>query len=186
VIPFPDKKYKIIYADPPWQYENKKTGGSNSSGSEQKYETMSYEELANLPIQSITDEDCILFLWATIPLLPLGVSLMNDWGFKYKTSLVWFKSNSYGLGYWFRGMTEILLIGVSGKVKPFRSQMPNCISCPIQKHSKKPDRFRQIISSITKDLQPRIELFARMKIHGWDTWGNDNNLNNEPLEMFNQ
>lgn len=184
MIPFPDKKYKIIYCDCPWQYDNKKTGGSNSSGASQQYDTMSYEELANLPVPSISDKNCVMFMWATVPLLPTGISLLKEWGFEYKTSVCWFKENSYGLGYWFRGMYEILLIGVKGKVKPFKAQIPNVISCPIQKHSRKPDRFRKIIETVTKNETPRIELFARTKIHGWDTWGNDEKLNQQPLEVY--
>ena len=181
---FPQKKYKIIYADPPWQYDNKRTGGTHSSGASQKYKTLNYDELASLPIQAISDDVCVLFQWATIPLLHVGIKMMSEWGFEYKTSLIWFKENSYGLGYWFRGMVEVLLIGTKGKVTPFKSQMPNLISCPIQKHSKKPDRFRKLIEHVTHNQTPRIELFARTKIHGWDVWGNDEKLEAQPLEAF--
>lgn len=182
---FPNKKYGVIYADPPWQYDNKRTGGTHKSGAGQKYRTMNYDELAKLPIQQISDANCILFQWATVPLLPAGINLLSDWGFEYKTSLIWFKENSYGLGYWFRGMTELLLIGTKGKIKPFRAQMPNLIRCPIQKHSKKPDRFRTLIEHLTRTMEPKIELFARTKVHGWDVWGDDSKLDAKPLEAFN-
>ena len=117
---FPDKKYKVLVCDPPWAYKNKKTGGTHKSGSIQKYDVMTFEELAELPIPSISDENSILFLWCTIPMLPTGFDLMKVWEFEYKTSLTWYKENSYGLGYWFRGMVEMLLIGVKGKRKPLK------------------------------------------------------------------
>ena len=174
--------YKVIYCDPPWDYDNKKTGGSTSSGASQKYDTMSLDELKQMDLQAA--DNSILFMWATIPLLDQAFDLMRSWGFLYKTSLVWEKENHYGMGYWFRGSIEVLLVGIKGQVKPFRANMKNIIKTPIQKHSKKPDIFRKLIERLTQDATPRIEYFARTKIHGWDTFGNDEKLKIEPLEIY--
>ncbi|MHA2401562.1 MAG: MT-A70 family methyltransferase [Candidatus Kariarchaeaceae archaeon] len=176
-------KYKAIYADPPWSYDNKKTGGTLNSGSLQKYPTMSIEEISALPVDEIAAENCVLFLWCTVPLLPEGLEVMKSWGFTYKTMITWKKQNFFGLGYWFRGVTEHLLIGIKGDVKPFRIQKSNHIAIAPGQHSKKPQVFRNLIEQIP-ELHPRIELFARTKIHGWDVWGNDKKLEDLPLEYF--
>ena len=100
---------------------------------------------------------------------------MDEWGFKYKTMLTWRKIMSLGMGYWFRGQCEHLLLGVKGKVKAFRLQECNFIQCKAEKHSKKPEAFRQLIERATANMptQDRIELFARQKTPGWDVWGNE-------------
>ena len=172
-IPFPNKKYQIIYADPPWSYRNKKTGGSMTSGSENKYPTMSLDEIINMPIMDISDKNCVLFLWATVPLLPEAFSVIGAWGFKYKTMLTWRKIMSLGMGYWFRGQCEHLLMGVRGKIKAFRLQESNFIQCKALGHSQKPKEFRELIDRAVKNINPcnKIELFAREKAEGWDSWG---------------
>lgn len=178
------KKYKVIYADPPWDYNDKKTGGSFSSGASQQYLTMSLDKIKKLPIHDITNKDCALFLWATVPLNPEAHIVLNAWGFTYKTKLIWNKQR-IGLGHWFRVMNEELFVGIKGDVKAFNSQLPNLISRPIQKHSKKPHRFREIIEGVTVGLEPKIELFARTRIYGWDTLGNEPELNQPTLDEVN-
>lgn len=174
-ISFPNfnKKYQIIYVDPPWSYRNKKTGGGMTSGSENKYPTLSLDEIANMPIVNIADKNSVLFLWATVPLLPEALSVMSAWDFKYKTMLTWRKIMSLGMGYWFRGQCEHLLMGVKGKVKAFRLQEPNFIQCKALRHSQKPEQFRDLINRATKNINPcnKIELFARQTVGGWDSWG---------------
>jgi len=167
------EKYNILYIDPPWSYRNKNTGGSMKSGSSAKYTTMSLEEICNLPIPKIADKNSVLFLWATVPLLPEAFSVLKQWGFKYKTTIFWRKIMSLGMGYWFRGQVEILLLGVKGKVKAFRCQKPNFIQCKVLKHSEKPEEFRQLIMEATNKIENprRIELFATKKITGWDSIG---------------
>jgi len=165
------KKYQIIYADPPWAYRNKRTGGSMNSGSESKYQTMSFEELIALPVRYLCDDKCALFLWATTPLLPEAIKLMGYWGFNYKTAIYWRKIMSLGMGFWFRGQVEVCLLGIRGKVKAFRIQKPNFIQTKVSKHSEKPEEMRQLIEATR--LEPRIELFARQKVEGWDCWGNE-------------
>ena len=165
------KKYQIIYADPPWSYRNKKTGGSMASGSEAKYSTLSLNEIYGLPVKDIADSSCVLFLWATVPLLPEAFRVMESWGFRYKTMLTWRKIMSLGMGFWFRGQTEHLLLGIKGKVKAFRIQKANFIQCKAGRHSQKPEEFRGLIEMVK--LGPRIEMFAREKADGWDVWGDE-------------
>ncbi|KKK84517.1 hypothetical protein LCGC14_2782570, partial [marine sediment metagenome] len=103
--------------------------------------------------------------------LPEAFEVMKEWGYKYKTMITWRKIMSLGMGFWFRGQTEHLLLGVRGKVKAFRIQKANFIQCKAEKHSQKPKEFRDLIE-MTK-LTPKIELFARQKTKGWDVWGNE-------------
>jgi N6-adenosine-specific RNA methylase IME4 len=170
-----DKKYNIIYPDPPWSYDNKKTGGSMKSGAAQKYPVMTTEEIARLPIKEIADKNSMLFLWATVPMLPDALYVMQAWGYKYKTKITWHKTGRVGLGYWFRGEVEELLFGIRGKVPAFRCQAPNFIETPVLGYSEKPEEFRKLIERATKWMEDRrmIELFARKKVPGWDAWGLD-------------
>ena len=169
-VPFPDMEYKCILADPPWQYANKNTGGSMSSGAGNKYPTMPLDEICALPVHEIADTDSCLFLWATTPLLPEAFKVMEAWGFNYKTAIYWRKIMSMGLGFWFRGQVEVCLFGVRGKIKAFRCQSPNFIQTKVRKHSQKPDEMYGLIESL--GIDPKIELFARNRRQGWDTWGN--------------
>jgi len=164
-------KYQIIYADPPYSYRNKKTGGSMISGSEAKYPVMSIDEICALPIKRIADKNSALFLWVTCPMQREGMAIMDAWGYQYKTKIYWRKIMSLGMGFWFRGQVEELWLGIHGEVKAFRKQVPNFIQTKVLKHSEKPVEFRELIESV--DLKPRIELFARQKVGGWDCWGNE-------------
>ena len=154
-----NKKYRVIYADPPWEYSNRRTGGSMLSGSSQKYPVMSTLDIALLPIENISLVDSVCFLWVTVPLSDHGFRVLNDWEFEYKTAIFWRKIMSLGMGFWFRGQVEICLLGVRGKVKPFRLQKPNFIQTKALRHSEKPEEMRQLVEAT--GLQPRIELFAR-------------------------
>jgi len=165
------RKYQIIYADPPWAYRNKRTGGSMKSGAADKYPVMSLDDILALPVGAIADADAVLFLWATVPLLPEALSVVEGWGFKYKTLVVWRKIMSLGMGFWLRGQCELCLVGVKGKVKPFKLQRANFIQTKALRHSAKPEEMRKLIE--TTGLFPRIELFARQKVEGWDCWGNE-------------
>lgn len=167
-------KYQVLYPDCPWQYGNKKTGGSLKSGAAQQYPVMSTAELCALPVRDLADKNSVCFLWATIPMLPDAMEVLAAWGYKYKTAIAWHKTGRLGLGYWFRGEVELLLLGVRGKVKPFRCQVPNHIEHPAMKHSEKPEVFRALIDKATAGMGSRIELFARKRdIPGWDAWGNE-------------
>ena len=167
---FPNKRYKLILADPPWEYENKTTGGSNDSGACQKYHTMPLDEIKAPPISDIALKDSCLFLWGTTPLLPEAFEVMKAWGFQYKTTIYWRKIMSLGMGFWFRGQVEVCLFGIQGNVPAFRCQKPNFIQTKVRYHSQKPDEMYGLIEDL--DINPKIELFAREKREGWDAWGN--------------
>ena len=169
------KKYPIIYADPPWRYSAKKVQGA----AENHYPTMSIDELCALPVESLEAKDCLLFLWATFPMLPEALRLIKAWGFSFKTvAFVWLKQNRksptwfYGLGRWTRGNAEICLLAKRGNPKRHSASVHQFIISPIEQHSKKPDVTRDKIVELAGDL-PRVELFARQKIPGWDVWGNE-------------
>jgi site-specific DNA-methyltransferase (adenine-specific) len=165
------KKYKTLLVDPPWSYRNKRTGGSMLSGSAQKYQTMSIEELCALRIDKITDKDCILFLWVTCPMNPEAFQLINSWKFRFKTKIYWRKIMSLGLGYWYRGQVEELWLCIRGKVKAFRCQKPNFLQTKALAHSQKPEEIYEWIEPYA--LEPKAELFARRRKPGWDCYGYD-------------
>ena len=141
------------------------------SGSESKYPTMSIDEICNLKVNDIADKNSMLFLWSTVPMIQDAFKVIDMWGFKYKTMIIWRKIMSLGMGFWFRGQIEICLLGIRGKVKAFRCQRPNFIQCKVGQHSEKPNEFFELIEPYT--IKPRIELFARQKRAGWDCWGLD-------------
>lgn len=169
------RKFNILYADPPWKYERNKVQGA----AENHYPTMSIEQLCALDVEKITDENCALFLWSTFPFLPEALRLIKAWGFTYKTTaFVWLKLNRknkdwfFGLGFWTRGNSEICLLATKGKPQRKSAKVSQLIISPIDKHSKKPDIFREKIVELMGDL-PRIELFARQTTPGWEVFGNE-------------
>jgi N6-adenosine-specific RNA methylase IME4 len=186
-------KYNVIYADPPWSYDNKKTGGSHESAAGQKYSTMTTDEICAMNVPA--EKNCVLFLWATVPLLPEAMMVVDAWGFRYKTMITWRKIMSLGMGYWFRGQCEHLIVAVKGKVTPFRQQVANyyeseydigddqVYQCKVGKHSQKPHHFRELIEKAVKvsfEEPKMLELFARdrndlfpeYEYKNWDTFGN--------------
>lgn len=168
-------RYHVIYADPPWRYKNERTGGSMKSGAASKYPVLSVDEIASLPVGELAERNSVLFLWATVPMLPEGLRVMETWGFKYKTMITWQKL-SWGMGFWFRGATEHLLVGIRGRVRAFRLQEPNIIAAKPLAHSEKPEEFRKLVERATDRVfhaPRRIELFARKRVPGWDAWGNE-------------
>ena len=167
--------YEVIYADPPWPYRNKKTGGSHTSGASQQYAQMTLPEIQALPVSDLAADRCALFLWATVPLLPDAVETLAAWGFKYKTALVWNKPGRLGMGFWFRGQVEILLLGVRGKVPPFRCQERNLVSAKSLGHSKKPEEIRDLIlRAVGSTLHgAKLEMFSRGFFDGWDVFGDE-------------
>lgn len=173
-----NKKYKIILADPPWSYKVWSKKGQGRSA-ESHYRCMAKEEIKNLPIDNISDNNCVLFLWVTMPCLIEGIELCKAWGFDYKTvGFVWCKRNKkslswfWGMGYWTRANAELCLIATKGKISRIAKNVHQIVDTPIQEHSKKPSIVRDRIVSLMGDL-PRIELFAREKVDGWDCWGNE-------------
>ena len=169
------QNYQVIYADPPWDYQQCRLSGS----AKKHYPTMRIEELCALPVADIADRDCALFLWATFPQLPEALRLIQAWGFVYKTvAFVWVKQNRkaltwfYGLGFWTRSNAEICLLATKGHPKRQSAGIHQLVISPVEHHSKKPDEVREKIVALMGDV-PQIELFARQQTPGWDVWGNE-------------
>jgi len=180
---FPNKKYNIIYADPPWSFNSSiyQDGGRTFNKKiEEHYQTMSVDDIKNLPVKNITDKDCILFLWSTDSHLPEALEVIKSWNFKFKTiGFTWvkqYKSGSYcyNFGAYTLKSTEICLIALKGKLKNIKksNNIKGLVFAERTKHSKKPDIVRNKIVELCGNL-PRIELFARQKTDGWDAWGNE-------------
>lgn len=178
MIPFPDKKYSIIYADPPWGYQNRGT----RAAANKHYDVMTVEDIKRMGVGAaggIANDDCALFMWATFPMLKEALDVIEAWGFTYKTvAFNWVKQNKngaglfMGLGNWTRSNSEICLLAVKGKPKRVSASVHSVILSPLQQHSRKPDEVRDRIVELMGDL-PRIELFARETAPGWDSWGNE-------------
>jgi N6-adenosine-specific RNA methylase IME4 len=161
------KKYEVIYADPPWRY----TPAVKNRRIENHYPTMALKEIMDMEIPC--EKNSVLYLWATASKLPDCLKVMEAWGFKYKSQLVWDKE-IIGMGYWMRGQHELLLIGTKGKFSP-----------PIQadrissvwrerrtRHSKKPNGIRDCIKNWFPNAK-RLEMFCRYPSDGWDVFGNE-------------
>ena len=138
MIPFPEKKYSVIYADPPWNY----AAGGKTRNVERHYRTMKPEDIYSLPVQDIAEDDCLLFLWATFPNLDVALETIRRWGFQYKTAaFVWVKRNRkspswfWGLGNWTRANAEICLLATKGKPKRASASVHSIIDAPISRHS---------------------------------------------------
>ena len=177
-----NKKYNIIYADPPWQYRSKECLAKKSilNGKlNYHYNTMTLEELKKLPVNKICEKDCLLFLWVVSPMLDDCIDVLKSWGFKYKTcAFTWIKQNKksdslfWGMGSWTRANAELCLIATKGKPKRQSAKVHSVIMSKIREHSRKPDETRDRIVELCGDI-PRIELFARQSVDGWDCWGNE-------------
>ena len=172
------KKYKVIYADPPWQYRVYSKKGQGRSA-ENHYHTMNIDDIRSLPVADIADDDCVLFLWITFPCLKEGISVMESWGFTYKTcGFNWVKKNKkkdtycMGLGFWTRSNSEVCLIGTKGHPKRVSKAVSQICDARVMAHSKKPDEIRQRIVELCGNV-PRIELFARETAEGWDCLGDE-------------
>lgn len=168
------KQYRVLYADPPWQYKDKslRFGEEDRRGvssATQQYQLMSLDDIKQLKIPA--QSNSYLFLWATNPLLREAFDVMMSWGFDYKTTITWIKP-SFGLGYYFRGKTEHLLFGTKGKPgRLLRRDLPNILYGKSSRHSAKPDSAYELIEAACD--APYLELFARNRRYGWDVWGNE-------------
>lgn len=194
LIEFPKKKYKIILADPPWVYGFYSNKGKNVDDPKFRitpYQGMDLEDIKKLPVKDIADPDSVLLLWITYPCLPWLIEVIEAWGFKFVTvAFTWVKKNKNtstyftGLGNYTRANAEICVLAKRGKgCKVLDRTISQIVDASISEHSKKPDIIRGKITKLFGDL-PRIELFARTNVHGWDTWGNDPKLQLKPLEAF--
>lgn len=171
-----NKKYQIIYADPPWSYKDKALSGNRGAGC--KYPVMSIQDINNLPVSSIADNNSILFMWVTMPKLNECFDVIKSWGFEYKTcAFTWVKTNKIsgtpfmGMGRWTRANSELCLLATKGKPIRIDAGVHSVVIDNIREHSRKPDQVRDRIVKLCGDI-PRIELFARSSSPGWDVWGN--------------
>jgi N6-adenosine-specific RNA methylase IME4 len=164
------KLYGVLYADPPWVYDNKPMGDV-ARAVEEHYPTMPLDEIKSMAVPAA--DDCVLFLWATVPLLPEALAVMTAWGFTYKSMITWVK-DKWGIGYWVRSQCEHLLIGTRGNIPSPApgDQLPAKIDTPCLGHSEKPDIFAEHIERLFPNV-PKLEMFAREPREGWDTWGNE-------------
>lgn len=173
------QSYSTVLADPPWRFANRTGKMAPEHKRLSRYETMSTDEIAKLPVSQIANSTAHLYLWVPNALLPDGLQVMAAWGFTYKSNIVWHKlrkdggSDGRGVGFYFRNVTELLLFGVRGKnartLQPGRSQV-NYIGTRKREHSRKPDEAYDLIEACSPG--PFIELFARGVRPGWKSWGN--------------
>ena len=178
MIPLPNKKYKIIYADPAWHFKTYSNKGEKRSAI-QYYDCLDINDIYNLPVNDIANDDCILFIWVIDSMLPEALQVIKKWNFKYKTvAFTWVKQNKKsdgyftGMGYWTRCNPEQCLLATKGNPKRLSKAVRQLIISKRQEHSRKPDEIRNRIVELCGDL-PRIELFARNKTKGWSVWGNE-------------
>lgn len=182
-------KFNTIYADPPWQFQNRTGKVAPEHKRLNRYETMTLQDIKNLPVPEICGEKAHLYLWVPNALLPDGLAVMDAWGFEYKGNIIWEKvrkdgyPDGRGVGFYFRNVTEILLFGIKKKSAPNRTLAParsqvNLIRTQKREHSRKPDEIIPIIEACSQ--APRIELFARGVRDGWTMWGDQANEEYEP------
>ena len=174
------RKFSTILADPPWQFQNRTGKVAPEHKRLARYGTMSLEDILALPVEETADDPGHLYLWVPNALLPLGLKVMEAWGFQYKSNIVWHKvrkdggPDGRGVGFYFRNTTELVLFGVKGKnartLAPGRSQV-NILRTMKREHSRKPDEMYDLIESCSAG--PYLELFARGTRDKWAVWGNE-------------
>jgi len=171
------KKYEIIYADPAWQYKTKEILAKKSilNGKiNRHYGTMTIAELERLPMDSLSDKNCMLFMWVVSPMLDDGIDLMKKWGFKYSTiDFIWHKQRT-NPGHYTMSECEICIVGRRGKIPTPRGarNVRQFLSEMRGKHSAKPNEIRKRIE-LMFPTQSKLEMFARQSAEGWDAWGNE-------------
>jgi N6-adenosine-specific RNA methylase IME4 len=168
-----DRKYPIIYADPPWCFKVHSEATGSSRAASKHYSVMDLADICSLPVSDLAEPAAVLFLWTTAPFLEKAFDVLAAWGFKYSSNLVWTKDKC-GTGYWCRSQHEHLLICRRGNFPaPKPSDRPlSVLHAPRQEHSRKPDEVYEIIERAYPEL-PKIELFARHARPGWRRWGNE-------------
>ncbi len=184
-----ETKFNTIYADPPWQFQNRTGKVAPEHKRLNRYATMTIADIMALPVASIAGDKAHLYLWVPNALLPEGLAVMDAWGFEYKSNIVWEKvrkdgmPDGRGVGFYFRNVTEMLLFGIRKRSTPNRTLAParsqvNLIRTIKREHSRKPDEIIPIIESCSR--APRIELFARGDREGWTMWGDQATADYEP------
>jgi N6-adenosine-specific RNA methylase IME4 len=170
MIPLPTDKYRVIYADPPWQYGN--TMPDYFTEQADHYTLMTLDQICQMPVREMCEENAVLFLWVTSPILEESFEVVRSWGFQYKASFVWDKIK-HNMGHYNSVRHEILLVCTRGSCQPdVQKLFDSVVSEERTEHSKKPESFRQIIDTIYPHGK-RIELFARVGVENWDCYGNE-------------
>lgn len=168
-------RYRIIYADPPWRYNDTRGGLESYRGSaaEDHYPTMALEEICAVDVKGISEDDAVLFCWATFPLLPEALQVIGAWGFEYKTAFVWNKVRP-NFGNYHNANGELILLGTRGSCRPDIDKRESQVITLERtgRHSEKPEEFRAMIDRLYPRGK-RIELFARSLHDGWDAHGNE-------------
>lgn len=169
----PEQKFGVILADPEWRFEVYSRDTGMDRAADNHYPTSATDVIASRPVQDIAADDCVLFLWATVPMLPDALRVMEAWGFAYKSHFIWNK-DKIGTGYWNRNKHELLLVGTRGNVPApaMGEQAHSVIDAPVRLHSEKPASFYLLIENYFPNL-PKIELNARRARAGWERWGNE-------------
>lgn len=187
-------KFNVILADPPWNFKNYKKAAHGSP----QYPTMSLQDMAKIPVKSWANDNCLLLMWCTWPMLTEGADLLRSWEFKYITGVPWIKTvpNSgtirCGIGFWTQSTSEFLLIGKRGKVSPSKKDKRRGLLFgedrqfygPINKHSTKPEDIQDWVENRFEG--PYLELFARRERQDWTCWGYDTGygLSSEGVEQL--
>lgn len=169
-LEWPEGKYRIIYADPPWKYGDERSG---MGGAVDQYDLMDLEDIKALPVADLAEEDSVLFMWGTVPLLQEALEVIVSWGFQYKTHMVWNKQKG-PQGNYVSPRHEILFIATKGSCTPDTNERPNSVQTIERKgrHSEKPEEFRLIIEQLY-NYGNKIEIFARKTLEGWESYGNE-------------
>jgi len=173
--------YGLIMADPPWRFELFSEKGEEKSA-QAHYSTMTLDDIARLPVAGLAADDCLLWLWATAPMLALQIEILERWGFTFKTSGVWVKTTAngkiaFGTGYILRNAHEPFLIGTRGNPKTVRN-IRSVVMGKVREHSQKPEESYAAAEALIPDVR-RIEIFSRTDRTGWDVWGNETGKLNE-------
>src|SRR5580704_3887508 len=175
-----ETRYRTIYADPPWRFQNRTGKMAPEHKRLSRYSTMTIDEIYELPVATIAAEQSHLYLWCPNALLAEGLETMRRWGYTYKSNLVWYKirkdggPDGRGVGFYFRNVTELVLFGIRGKdnrtLRPGRTQV-NLLGTRKREHSRKPEQIYDVIEACSPG--PRLELFARSARHEWSQWGDE-------------
>ena len=178
-LPTIDGGFQTVLADPPWRFRNRTGKVAPEHGRLSRYETMTLDDIKALPVDGATAENAHLYLWVPNALLPEGLEVMQAWGFRYVSNVIWAKRrkdggpDGRGVGFYFRNVTEVILFGVKGSMRtlpPARSQV-NMIETRKREHSRKPDEQYPFIERCSPG--PYLEMFARYPRQGWTSWGNE-------------
>jgi N6-adenosine-specific RNA methylase IME4 len=184
------RAYRCILADPPWHFQNFSAAGE-AKNPLAHYDCMPLDAIKALPVAMLAHPvGAALVMWATAPMLPQALDVLQAWGFRFVTVGAWAKQSSsgtawaFGTGYWLRSAAEFFLIGTVGDIGPLNRATRNLIVAPIREHSRKPDCFRDVVETLLPG--PRAELFARERVPSWDAWGNQVDLFTPSVESKEQ